>query len=836
MIPFSTVTIRPFNCLSYMRFLLPVFLVFFCFPVLSQRFLKGTVLDEKQNPISYAKVFVKNDPSQRTVANELGYFEMGLMPGEYYLVMQATGFEDRESYLGMGDVDVVKTYQLFPSNVKQMEDVVVSVKKSNPGREIMLKVVNKRDTLNPWNYPHTVDVYIKASEKLVFPVKEKSAQQADKETDEPDFEVPKDTVSNSMNLVEVQLERSFSPPNKVKEIRNAYDLHGNANNLYYTTTVKSNFNFFENLLYLNDLHETPVSSPISVPGILSYRYRLEEKYEENGRMISKIKVIPRNTATTTLEGYIYVIDSLWMVQKLSLTMNKGNLLIYDNFTIDQEFEHPGDSICVLTKQTLTYGVKYKSETSKASTIAVFSDYNFKPNFPSKYFSNELATTEKEAYEKDSSYWVNKRAFSLTEAEKRFILVKDSIKEAHNKQSYLDSVDAIFNKITVLKVLWFGVEHRNRAERLQYTIGSLATMAQPIGIGGPRVAPNFYYFKKWENQRSFDLFTRVSYGFFNQDPKGSIWTKYRFSPFHMGDVSASISHDFDVIRGFDAITQIYRRNNFIEATQMNLGVNYEILNGFYADVSMNFAERRSLQNFKFMTLTDGFIPNDSAMAFDPYQAMIVNVGFSFTPKQKYMREPYRKVVLGSAWPTFSVAYKKGVPSLFGSDINYDYISFAIDQNFKLGLLGNSSYRLATGSFLTYKQVREPDLRYQRRSDPIWFSNPLYSFQGLDSTLPTKSWVHEAHFVHHDNGAILNKIPFMKKTRIGLVFGGGAMYILEHDYQHYELLGGLERNFKLSRRRLRIGIYGCVSDGNKSKTAGTWKVSFALLDDRSMKWNF
>jgi hypothetical protein len=98
------------------------------------------------------------------------------------------------------------------------------------------------------------------------------------------------------------------------------------------------------------------------------------------------------------------------------------------------------------------------------------------------------------------------------------------------------------------------------------------------------------------------------------------------------------------------------------------------------------------------------------------------------------------------------------------------------------------------------------------------------------------VHEAHFVHHDNGAILNKIPFMKKTRIGLVFGGGAMYILEHNYQHYELLGGLERNFKLSRRRLRIGIYGCVSDGNKSKTAGTWKVSFALLDDRSMKWNF
>jgi hypothetical protein len=78
--------------------------------------------------------------------------------------------------------------------------------------------------------------------------------------------------------------------------------------------------------------------------------------------------------------------------------------------------------------------------------------------------------------------------------------------------------------------------------------------------------------------------------------------------------------------------------------------------------------------------------------------------------------------------------------------------------------------------------------------------------------------------------------MKKTRIGLVVGGGAMYVLEHKYQHYELLAGLERSFKLSRRRLRIGIYGCVSDGNQTDMRLTYKVSFALLDDRNMKWNF
>jgi len=810
-----------------------LFLMFLALTAQGQRLLRGTVRDREKQILPFAKIYVKNDASQRTVCDVNGYFEMGLMPGEYYLVVSATGYEDREYYIGIGDADITKEFQLFPPNLKTVEDVVVSVKKSNPGREIMLKVVNKRDSINPWNRPHEVNVYIKATEKLDFKEYGKSKEQEREEFTEKKKE---DSLLKSMNLVEVSLQRSFSPPNKVREIRHAYDLHGSARNLYYTTTVRSNFNFFENLMHLNDLHETPISSPISIPGILSYRYRLEEKYEENGRMISKIKIIPRNTATTTLEGYIWVIDTLWLVQKLSLKMSKGNLLVHDNFMIEQTFSHPGDSLCVLEKQVLTYGVKYKNESSNASTIALFSDYNFHPNFPPKYFSTELAVTEKEAYKKDSSFWNEIREIELSDEERKYIAIKDSVKEAHSKKEYLDSIDAVFNKITALKVLWFGIDYRNRLKKHQFSFGSLFEFIQPIGIGGPRIAPNFGYFKKWEDQRTYDFYVRSSIGFLNKDPKGVVWNRYRFDPFHQADVTASISHEFDVIRGFDAITQIYRRNNFIEATTLKAGVNYELFNGFYAGADINFAVRRSLKDFKFLEIADAFIPNDSAMAFDPYNAALLSFECSYIPQQKYMREPFRKVVLGSAWPTFSAYYRKGVKNLFGSAIDYDYISFDVRQNFKLGLLGNSAYRITTGTFLSVRDVREPDLRYQRRSDPIWFSNPLYSFQGLDTTLPTKSWVHEVHFVHHDNGAIINKIPFMKKTRIGLVIGGGAMYVQEHDYQHYELLAGLERNFKLSQRRLRVGIYGCVSDGNKSSPRLDWKVSFAILDDRSMKWNF
>jgi hypothetical protein len=830
------------------QFILLTLLIFLSGNAVAQQLLSGVVLDERNIPIPHAKVFVKNSADLRTLADVNGYYEFRLFPGEYFMVFSATGYDDRESYITINEVPVKRDIQLFPSKIQDLADVDVSAKKTNPGREIMLEVVKKRDQINPWNYPHTVDGYIKATEKLDRKEKEEKEEKKSKteepaDPNSPEIEDPfaeerkkQKDLANNMNLVEVQFTRNFFPPNKVKEVRNAYEERGNVRNLYYTTTVKSNFNFFENLLHLDDLHQSPVSSPISGPGILSYKYRVEEQYEENGRKIHKIKIIPRSTATTTLEGYIWVIDSVWLVQKLELTMNKGNLLVYDYFTIRQTFEHPGDSLCVLVKQELDYGVKYKDETSVCKTIADFSNYNFNASFTAKFFNNELAVTAKEAYEKDSSFWSQQRTTQLTEEERKFIMAKDSIRDYENRKEYLDSVDGQFNKVTVLKVLWFGIDHRNRELKTQWTLSSIAAMSRPMYIAGPRVAPSFFYFRKWKSERTLDSYTEMSMGILNKDLKGRTWWRYRYDPFHFGTVQMQFSHDFDVIRSFDAISQIYKRDNFIEATELELEHDYEIFNGFYVNVKGSFSERRSLKGYKFLNILDEAIPNNDPSAFQSYQALIGEVSFNYTPFQKYMREPNRKVLLGSKFPTFYATYQRGIPVLLGSDVNHEFGRVGILQTFKIGTLGTSSYHITSGKFLSSKSLKEADFRYQRRSDPFWFSNPLYSFQGLDSSLPSKKVYFEAHFVHHDNGAILNKIPFMKKTGIGLVVGVGGLYVKEYDWQHYEMFVGLERNFKLSRRRLRIGIYGVVSDGNHIAPKVSYKISFAMLDDRNMKWNF
>lgn len=833
--------------------LLALFVLFFQLQSYTQVLLSGSILDERNVTVPYAQIFVKNNAELRTTANENGHYEMRLYPGEYYLVITAYGYDDREAYVAIGDLPVKRDVQIFPIKIKDLEDVEIAVKKSNPGRDIMLKVIEKRELINPWNYDHTCEGYIKASEKIEY--KEKSEKEIEKEKKkeakkkveaveaEPIIEDPfeeqrklQTELASKMNLIEVQFTRNFQPHNKVKEIRNAYEARGNTQNLYYTTTVKSNFNFFQNLLHLDDLHQSPVSSPISGPGILSYKYRLVEQYIEDGKKIHKIKIIARSTATTTLEGYIWVIDSIWLVQKLELTMSKGNLLVYDYFKIEQEFATPGDSMCVLTNQLLTYGVRYKDQTSQCSTVATFTNYNFQPNFSEKFFNRELSVTEQEAYDKDTSFWNKTRTAPLSLDEQKYIIAKDSIRDFQNRKEYLDSIDAIFNKVTVAKVLWFGIDHRNRAKKVQWTINSAAALIRPIYIAGPRIAPGFTYFKKWENQRSLDSYSEMSVGFMNKDLKGRSYWRYLHDPFHFGSISADFEHEFDAIRSYDAISQIYKRSNFIETTQLKLSYNRELINGLYINPEVSFSERRNIHKYKFVEVLDESLSNDEPTEFEPYQAFIANITVAYVPGQKYMREPNRKVLLGSKWPTIYIYYEKGIPGFFGSDVSHDYGLLGIHQTFKIGTIGTSNYHFKTGQFFSSTALKDADFKYHRRSDPFWFSNPLHSFQGLNVSLPSKKFYMEGHFVHHDNGSIINKIPFMKKTAIGLVVGCGALYVQEFNWQHYEIFTGLERNFKFSKRKLRVGIYGVLSDGNNINPTTTWKISFAVLDFRNMKWNF
>ena len=131
----------------------------------------------------------------------------------------------------------------------------------------------------------------------------------------------------------------------------------------------------------------------------------------------------------------------------------------------------------------------------------------------------------------------------------------------------------------------------------------------------------------------------------------------------------------------------------------------------------------------------------------------------------------------------------------------------------------------------------DIKRFRESDPLLYSDPLTTFQLLDEELTTTNLHFEFHHIHHFNGALINNVPLLKKTRLQAVAGGGFLWLADNAYRHQELFGGVERVFKLgARRRLRVGAYAVVADATDAQPTTSFKVSFDLIDIWRRNWSF
>lgn len=839
-----------------MKFIRIALLILIILPVqLAAQSITGIVKDEEGNPVPYVRVYAINFTNLGAVSNEAGEFFFGCDFGNYDLLVKCVGFEDKTVNVTVDKQTPTEIEIILIRKKNELTQVDVSEKRKNVGWEIVQNVIANKKNFAQQYEGYTVDVYIKGVE--TFEQKEKKEKPEEEEDGEPKdvFDEQKKEIQaqiegdqNRLNVVEIGLTQHVQMPNKSKEIRTAYQTIGNPDQIYFQSTVNGEFNFYKSLIRKDDLHTSPIVSPLHPSGILSYKYRLVDIITEGNDTIYKIEIGARDVGSSTMEGHLYIKKHEWVLTKIDVTLHKGNLKIYDNFRIIQEYEKK-DSLWLVSKQVFEYDTKYGKETVHGTTTVVYSNYIINPVFPEKFFTNELGTTVEEAYERDSTYWEELRPIPLTEEELRKKFVQDSLTAYYTRKEYLDSVDAVFNKITFLKVLYFGIEHRNREKKTQWYVSSLVDLWEPVGIGGMRIGPGFDYFKKWENQQWIDVSTDITLGFNNIDPRGRFRFYHLYNPRKFGSYNIFGSHEVDMINSFTAYLESIKRSNFYMNDQIGGWHRIELVNGLFLANTIRFERRSSLDSLKFNHWLDDELENDLPLSFDPYNAFRTSFQLIYTPFQKYVTEPNRKVILGSRWPTFSLYWERGWNGVLGSVVDFDYISVNIEQEIQIGTLGESFYVLRGGQFVNQDSVFYIDRKFFRQSDVGYFgwlmSNPLYSFQNLDSSYETQEWYTEFHYIHHFNGALLNKIPFMKKTGIKEVVGCGFLYLPEHNnYFYSELYFGIERTFKIARQRLRIGSYMIFSfsntqfqlpDPSQAKNV-QFKFSFDVMNERDLKFNF
>ena len=165
------------------------------------------------------------------------------------------------------------------------------------------------------------------------------------------------------------------------------------------------------------------------------------------------------------------------------------------------------------------------------------------------------------------------------------------------------------------------------------------------------------------------------------------------------------------------------------------------------------------------------------------------------------EPYRKIIVGSKWPTFYAHYKKRFRVFFNSELNFDFLELGLNHEFVPGTFGISRWTVSAGKYLQADNIRFTDFKFFRGSDPFLFANPLRNFQLLGPTISTRNEYFRAHYLHDFGGFLMNKIPLLKRTPLQTTAGAATLFIKDGNFFHSEIYAGLQWPFRIRQQRFK-----------------------------------
>jgi len=820
-------------------------------PVLAKaQLLEGTVTDDKGAPIAFANVYLE-DLASGVATDDTGAFSLRLERGGVYRVItSAVGYVTGSDSIFVEASGATRVELSLKPDVALLEEVVVRAAKRDSGYVIMREVAQRRREYLRETGPYRAEVYVKAREDVARRIKrgkrdrtsldDLAMPQGDPSSIEAQLDPDADSVATEFNLLELRLRLNVAPPNGYKEERLARSVYGSGQGLYVPLFGDADINFYRSRIDFGGLTKTTIVSPLSPIGVLNYKFRLvDTRRAADGQRIYEIEFKPRKRGNATASGTLIINDSLFNLREVVAELPQSGLRIFDALEVTQRYEEVAPDVWLPARQQFAYETRLgQRERFRGTTTLAFSDFELDYAFPPRFFNGEVATVDALAYKRDSIYWRGYRPEPLAMEEAEKVRTVDSMRARVNSVAYKDSVEAAYNRITPLELLWEGIGFRDHRRREVLNLPSIPSLIGFDIIGGWRLRPWAGYFRRFPNEQSMSFYGQASYGFQRRDWLGTANLVYRYDPRRLSDISVSGGRSFGSIFDGDGIRNQLSRSNYILLDRFAAAHRTELLNGLYLRVGGEYADRKPAPIDNSETFFSELLDDDPPEQFETYQAAISDVTVSFTPFQRYLSEPARKVVLGSDWPTISLTHRKAWRGVLSSDIDFDYLEAAINQRLELGAIGNMLYSARAGQFVNTRDVRFVDVKRFRRSDPLLFFDPLLSFQSLDTSLATTKPFLELHAVHHFNGALINNLPLVRKLRIEAAAGAGILWLGEGDgYRYEELFFGLERIFKLGpRRRMRLGVYGVFSNSVARSPFWEPKVSIDIIDTWKRAWSF
>lgn len=839
--------------------------------------IKGKIIDSNNEALAFASVYIKNT-SYGTTSNLKGEYFFELEKGSYTVVYSFIGYKMIEK-----EIEIKSSHQTIELNVQLKEDVAlladveIVAKTRDRAKQIMREVRAKRSEYLNTIKQYECRTYLKSSLEKEPIIKNQTDSLALIYT-------PKDSLEDrlkkeNLNLIETISTTYFKAPGRYKEIIQAHHDYaevedpigetsitfgmdigepdvaqqtGERKNPYliYTDISNSDFNFYKNQIQFTAISAKPILSPLANSSSVNYAYDYKGSFIENGKKIFHLEVIPRFKNEALFYGSIFIEDSTWALKSVDLNVNKGALFFCNEFKIIQNYELIDSNAYLPVRRELFYNIKSGNYNIIGNTRVNHSEYNLSPIFPKKTFNSEFKRFEVDAFDKDERFWDANRPITLKKNELTFISEYDSLVSLYTSPEYLKRVDSAFNKINVWSFLLTGIGHKNSFKGTEFRFRGLINQVVPLGVGGYRHRLGGYFNQEFKNNFLLETEGQIDYGFKNKDVKGKVGVGLTYVPLKFVRTFIRFGDSYELINQNASFTSVLSRSNYVRSKNISIAQRMEIINGLYAEATLSYQHQLSLEGLQLVdysplafgdTADQNIIENlNTPTTFEDYKKSEVELSLKYRFKQKYYIKNGKKVITEAKFPILSLKYRRGIPSIFDSEVDFEYIEISAEDHVRLPQLGYSTWKVSTGTFTNKNNLRVLEHKYFRGSDQGLFADPMNSFQLMGYQFDTRNEYFQANYIHHFEGAILNKVPLINKLKLQLVGGAGTLLIRDIDFAHFEAFGGLERVFNIrlwgDTQPLRLGGYFVTADNTLDNANFRFKVGLDFYDSSTKKWNY
>ena len=790
----------------------------------------GTVQDLQGEPLPYVNIYTE-DGRTGTTTNEDGNYALKLQaPGIYTLVFQYLGFETHREAVTIEKFPFSLNIQLTPATTT-LDEVIVN-SNENPANKIIRNAINSRKTNLAKLEQYTADYYSRGIWRI------RNAPERILGQDIGDLGGGLDsTRSGIVYLSETISEITYRAPDDFKEKIIASKVSGNDNGFSLNSARESEFSFYGNTIDIN----ASIVSPIADYAFNYYNYRLEGVfYDENGQLINKIQVTPKRPKDRVFQGSIYIVEDSWQIYgvELDVTGEAIQFEAIETLTFTQNFKYSeAYKFWVKISQTVDFSFAMFGISGDGRFTAVYSNYNFSPQFDRNTFSREVMSFAEAANKKDSVFWQTVRPVPLTNEELTDYIKKDSIQVLRSSKTYLDSVDSVRNKFNLSNVA-FGYSYSNSYEKNNFNITSPLLGTQFNTVQGWNTTLNIGFRQNYDENysRYWRIGGTLNYGFSDDRLRYTALFQKKFNNISKpiltvsGGVQASqINNTIPISERINTVTSLLYQRNYMKLYERQfaeVAYQQELFNGlrFFSDLSYN--QRNVLYNTTnqawrnrdgvdytsnnpLQPLVEGTAP------FNNHSIYKFNLNARIDFAQNYMSYPDGKFNIGNnKYPTLILGYEKG----FGASIsNYDFDQFKISlsQNLNTGNKGAFTYNLRSGTFLNGGDIAFPDYQHfngnQTRVGDGFYSDrflmlPYYDFSTNKTYL-------EGHVEHDFKGWVLGKIPGINQLNFNLVLGAHFLST-ENNKPYTEVSAGIDNLGFGKYRFLRLDYLVSSFDGNRN----------------------